>query len=65
LYLLGRTAFGLSGQTEGPVEMSYRLEARLYDDKRGQLDTDEVFADQSIEAATAQVTVAVAALVKR
>jgi hypothetical protein len=45
--------------------MSYRLGARLYDDKGGQLDTDEVFADQSIEAATAQVTVAVAALVKR
>jgi len=49
LYLLARAAPSLSGRPEGPVEMSYRLSICLYDDKGGELATDEIVADQSVE----------------
>jgi hypothetical protein len=56
LYLLGRAAPGLAGQTEGPVEMSYRLQVRLFDDGGVELAADEVDADQSVEAVTEPAT---------
>ena len=49
LYLLGRAAPGLCGGPEGRIEMSYRLNVRLYDDKGGEMAADEVLVDQSVE----------------
>lgn len=49
LYLLGRAAPSFSSRTTGRVEMSYRLNVRLYDDKGGELASDDMVADQTIE----------------
>ncbi len=49
LYLLGRAAPSLCGGAEGRIEMSYRLNVRLYDDKGGEMAADEVLVDQSVE----------------
>jgi hypothetical protein len=49
LYLLGRAAPSLWGGPEGRIEMSYRLSIRLYDDSGGELATDVMSADQSVE----------------
>jgi len=50
MYLLGRTAPGLATQTAGPLEMAYRMRVRLFDDTDEELATDEIEAEQAIEA---------------
>jgi len=50
MYLLGRTAPGLATQTTGPLEMAYRMRVRLFDDTDEELATDEIEAEQAIEA---------------
>jgi len=49
LYLLGRAAPSLCGIPADRIEMSYRLNVRLSDDKGEVLASDEMFADQSVE----------------
>ena len=53
MYLLGRTAPGLATQTTGPLEMAYRMSVRLFDDSDEELATDEIEAEQAIEAVSA------------
>ena len=50
LYVLGRSAPDLIGRSDGPLEMSYRLKVRLLDELGEQLASDELRAEQTIEA---------------
>jgi hypothetical protein len=50
LYVLGRTAPGLATQTAGPLERSYRIKLRLFDEAGAEYASDELEADQTIEA---------------
>jgi hypothetical protein len=50
IYVLGRTAPDLVDQEGGPLDMTYRLKVRLYDDVGDELANDELSAEQTIEA---------------
>jgi hypothetical protein len=49
LYLLGRAAPSLCGSAAGQLEMSYKVNVRLYDDKGGEMAADEFLADQTVD----------------
>lgn len=50
IYVLGRTASDLVDQDGGPLDLTYRMKVRLYDDVGDELANDELSAEQTIEA---------------
>jgi hypothetical protein len=50
LYVLGRTAPDLAGQTQGPLKMNYLLRVQLFDESGEKIGSDEIGAEQTIEA---------------
>ncbi len=50
MFTLGRTAPGMAGQVEGPLEMEYALRVRLTDELGGEIGADEIVAEQTVSA---------------
>lgn len=50
IFVLGRAAPGLTSQAQGPLEMTYLLRVKLFDDLGERIGSDEIEAEQTIEA---------------
>ena len=50
MYTLGRTAPGMTSQTEGPLEMVYTLKVKVVDESGEEIGADEIAAEQTVSA---------------
>lgn len=50
MYTLGRTAPGMTNQTEGPLEMVYTLKVKVIDESGEEIGADEIAAEQTVSA---------------